>query len=437
MGLKLGYTRRDINKMYYSFKKLDVYNTNKVEFASFCEVNRINNPLGEAIFYKILEIEKNGEITFESYLLCIWNAFSIFDNSSMAELAFQLFDTDKSGSLSFPEIGKMVALMYGDKSTKYHQVMSALGSYGGEFSRDITQNNFVKLTQGLPTLLFLIFEHLRIGKKNTLSLDRWDQIRKIRSIDLAKSTDIGKIKDFDRSKNDIRNTSTNRKHKRRTKSLDPAKLNMAINNTSLSPERPTTNNGQPKRKTKSLEPAKMNMAINNASLSLERPTTDRPTTSESTTKTRNSIERRSFDSALKTEQANSSPISSLELLNLSRSPESHRRHPNSGPEPLWYHHTAVKKRLSNASDISNETLSTVTKSRNNSESVVSGRNKVLEPLLVPVHAGVEGMPSSPPPGSSRSSSKKIVPVDDSNTKETILLASAMDMLNNASIDSRG
>jgi Ca2+-binding EF-hand superfamily protein len=100
MGLKLGYTRRDINKMYYSFKKLDVYNTNKVEFASFCEVNRINNPLGEAIFYKILEIEKNGEITFESYLLCIWNAFSIFDNSSMAELVFQLFDTDKSGENS-------------------------------------------------------------------------------------------------------------------------------------------------------------------------------------------------------------------------------------------------------------------------------------------------------------------------------------------------
>jgi hypothetical protein len=97
-GLRLGYTRRDIDRMYYNFKKLDVYNTDKVGFASFCEVNGIDNPLGEVIFYKILEIEKNGEITFESYLLCIWNAFSTFDHSTMAELVFQLFDTDKSGA---------------------------------------------------------------------------------------------------------------------------------------------------------------------------------------------------------------------------------------------------------------------------------------------------------------------------------------------------
>jgi Ca2+-binding EF-hand superfamily protein len=97
MCLKLGYTLRDIDLMYTNFKKLDVYHNNRVHFASFCAMNRINNLLGELIFHRLLEVDKHKEITFENYLVCIWNAFSVLDNSNMAELAFQVFDTDKSG----------------------------------------------------------------------------------------------------------------------------------------------------------------------------------------------------------------------------------------------------------------------------------------------------------------------------------------------------
>jgi Ca2+-binding EF-hand superfamily protein len=95
--LKLGYSRRDIDVMYTNFKKLDVNNKNVVLFASFCQENFIDNPLGELLFQKILALGEKNEIDFQNYLVCIWNALSIFDNSNMAELVFQLFDSDNSG----------------------------------------------------------------------------------------------------------------------------------------------------------------------------------------------------------------------------------------------------------------------------------------------------------------------------------------------------
>jgi Ca2+-binding EF-hand superfamily protein len=97
MCLKVGYSRRDINIMYTNFKKLDIYNKNKVLFASFCQLNRIDNPLGEFLFRKILAIGKKEDIDFQNYLICIWDTFSICDNHSIAELVFQLFDSDNSG----------------------------------------------------------------------------------------------------------------------------------------------------------------------------------------------------------------------------------------------------------------------------------------------------------------------------------------------------
>lgn len=79
--------------------------------------------------------------------------------------------------MSFPEVGKMVKLIYGDETPKYHTMMSALTSKIKDLYKDISESEFVELAHGLPALLFPIFEHLRIVKKNTLGINRWDEIR--------------------------------------------------------------------------------------------------------------------------------------------------------------------------------------------------------------------------------------------------------------------
>jgi Ca2+-binding EF-hand superfamily protein len=99
MMLKIGYSQHDIDVMYTNFKKLDVYHKNTVLFASFLQINRIDNPLSELIFRKILAMGIKEEIDFQNYVVCIWNGFSISDDSSIAELVFELFDTDNSGEI--------------------------------------------------------------------------------------------------------------------------------------------------------------------------------------------------------------------------------------------------------------------------------------------------------------------------------------------------
>mmetsp|Transcript_16230 Transcript_16230/g.15571 ORF Transcript_16230/g.15571 Transcript_16230/m.15571 type:complete len:518 (-) Transcript_16230:211-1764(-) len=183
--LNLGYRRRDIDRMYSNFKKLDVYHKNTIIFASLCQVYRINTPFGELIFRQLLGIEKNKELSFEDYLVCIWNSFSVFDHKSMAQLTFQIFDADNSGLLSMSEVGKMVTVIYGNESQKYGIVMKALKQE--DHKKPLSQADFVKLTRKLPLLLFPIFKLLTVGEENTLGVRRWKEIRKLKEKTLSSS----------------------------------------------------------------------------------------------------------------------------------------------------------------------------------------------------------------------------------------------------------
>lgn len=92
-----------------------------------------------------------------------------------------------TGSLSFLEIKEMVKLIYGEDTPKYHQVMQALRDNVKDHSIDISEYYFVQLAHRLPDLLFPIFEHLRIGKSNTLSIKRWDAIRRTKILSTVKT----------------------------------------------------------------------------------------------------------------------------------------------------------------------------------------------------------------------------------------------------------
>jgi hypothetical protein len=71
----------------------------------------------------------------------------------------------------------MVKLMYGEETPRYRTVLFNLINKVEDQYKEIFESDFVQLTLELPALLYPIFEHLRIVKKNTLGVDRWDQIR--------------------------------------------------------------------------------------------------------------------------------------------------------------------------------------------------------------------------------------------------------------------
>lgn len=76
------------------------------------------------------------------------------------------------------EVGKMVTVIYGKESQKYDQVMTALRQE--DPSKSLSENDFVQLTRRLPLLLFPIFKYITIGEENTLGVNRWKEIRKVK-----------------------------------------------------------------------------------------------------------------------------------------------------------------------------------------------------------------------------------------------------------------
>ena len=99
MSLQLGYTKRDVNRLYRAFKKMDVHKTGSISLRSYCAVNHITTAFGELIFRRMLRLagDIDRDLTFKDYLLSSWNALSVFDDDSIATLTFQIFDIDDSG----------------------------------------------------------------------------------------------------------------------------------------------------------------------------------------------------------------------------------------------------------------------------------------------------------------------------------------------------
>ena len=99
MSLQLGYSKRDVNRLYRGFCKMDVFRTGSISLRSYCSVNKITTAFGELIFRRMLRLgsDVDRDLTFKEYLLSSWNALSVFDDDSIAALTFQIFDIDDSG----------------------------------------------------------------------------------------------------------------------------------------------------------------------------------------------------------------------------------------------------------------------------------------------------------------------------------------------------
>lgn len=100
MSLQLGYTRGDVNRLYRAFRRMDTFQQGTVSLRSYCEVNRITTAFGELLFRRMLRlvIDVDRDLTFKEYLLSSWNALSVFDDDSVANLTFEIFDIDNSGN---------------------------------------------------------------------------------------------------------------------------------------------------------------------------------------------------------------------------------------------------------------------------------------------------------------------------------------------------
>lgn len=94
--LKVG--DEEAKKIFHAFEKVDQDKSGQIDVDEFFNGLRIEpTPFGECVF-KVADVSNDGEIDFGEFFVAIYN-FCSFDEYSMMQFCFNIFDVDRSGEI--------------------------------------------------------------------------------------------------------------------------------------------------------------------------------------------------------------------------------------------------------------------------------------------------------------------------------------------------
>lgn len=107
-------------------------------------------------------------IIFYQFALNVWN-YCVKGKSSIAEFAFDIFDTDNNQSLNEDEIIDMVCTIYGDKNLEQH-VFNTIKKMDKNKDNRISKKEFVQNAAAFPALLFPAYK-MQVNQHTSRFLD--------------------------------------------------------------------------------------------------------------------------------------------------------------------------------------------------------------------------------------------------------------------------
>ena len=122
------------------------------EFHDYFKVKR--NVLTERVF-SYIDLDLSGELDYNEYLVGTYN-FCTFDHFLMAKFMFDVFDVDKSGDLTWPEIDALVRMLNGeDNDIDTDKILREADTDGDGV---VTLDEFSELTKARTEILAPAFE---------------------------------------------------------------------------------------------------------------------------------------------------------------------------------------------------------------------------------------------------------------------------------------
>jgi Ca2+-binding EF-hand superfamily protein len=73
VAFELGLNRWDVDKLYKSFQVIDSTNRGKISILEFATFNKCNCEAFCAHIFNVCDKSDAGEVTFEKYLITMWN----------------------------------------------------------------------------------------------------------------------------------------------------------------------------------------------------------------------------------------------------------------------------------------------------------------------------------------------------------------------------
>lgn len=178
----------DASKIWDAFVSIDSDGSEKVSCAEFHRYfGWKRGVLTERIFDMYLEqasesntllIDKKDGLSFEPFLVCIWN-FCSYDKEMMAQYLFNILDIDRTDTISMHECYALMRMIYQNEPRQSCEAaMSIIRDYKKD-QESITLDSFVELVgtnDGIIQPAFDIQTRL-IERTTTHKKSRWEEYR--------------------------------------------------------------------------------------------------------------------------------------------------------------------------------------------------------------------------------------------------------------------
>lgn len=163
-ALKL--TRSEIRRLYDLFRKIDMDRSGSIDIVEMLTFLDIENTSFNHRVFSVFDMNKSGRVDFREFVLSLWN-YCTLGNATLDIFTFDLYDKDRSGVLSGPEIEVIIRDLYGKHYAENPKAKSILHELK-QIEKHDTFNvekfaEFAKYHQGLLFPAFQL-QHMLQGK---------------------------------------------------------------------------------------------------------------------------------------------------------------------------------------------------------------------------------------------------------------------------------
>jgi Ca2+-binding EF-hand superfamily protein len=116
---KLQLSSSQIDTFLAAFHKIDRNNSGFINIKEFIDTLKIERTIASEEVFEDMDFTHDGRISFREFTLLIWR-FCTRGLESIAEFAFDIYDTDNSQELTQDEIKEMILETHGKLTDKHN-----------------------------------------------------------------------------------------------------------------------------------------------------------------------------------------------------------------------------------------------------------------------------------------------------------------------------
>lgn len=180
MCTELGYSRRDVDKIFSFYRTIDVNNDGQLTVENVSQILQLPNKDFARLIMKLFDATETSKIDFEEFLVAVWNLLTLKE-ADWISFIFQLLDLNGTGNLFQDELDYIFEIILELSIDKRAEIKAAIRRYGDFDGGAIAERAFCLLTIQFPYILSKFREVCRLLKVNVLGENKWRILKKSRA----------------------------------------------------------------------------------------------------------------------------------------------------------------------------------------------------------------------------------------------------------------